>query len=146
MRLRAWCPSSSPPPQRVSKIPIDTPLRRRARHSGRLSSVNVDDNELEEYLSSIHTDAKHFDRAAVGKKMPLSRAMPSVCKEIVFTAPKFGLVFQRESDSFGYKPTVIVQSISYASPAAGLIGTGDQVVAVDGKCVMYVIEETWWRS
>jgi hypothetical protein len=126
---------------RVSKIPIDTPLRRRARHSARmLSSVNVDDNELEAYLTSIHTDAKDFDRAAVGKRMPLSRSLPPVCKELVFTSPKFGLVFQRELDAFGYKPLIMVQSISYASPAAGLIGTGDHLIAVDGKSVVYVHE------
>ena len=107
--------------------------------------MNVDDSELEAYLTSIHSEAQQFDRVAVGKKMPLSRAVGCVCKEVVFTAPGFGLVFQRECDAFGYKPLVVVQSISYASPAAGLIGTGDQVIAVDGVCVLYVRLGKLWR-
>ena len=68
---------------------------------------------------------------SVMKKMPLSQARETSCKEIVFFGPKFGIAFQRETDTFGYKPIVMVQSISFASPAAGLIGPGDQLLAVD---------------
>ena len=60
-------------------------------------------------------------------------------RQIVFTSPNFGIQFQREMDSFGYRPQVQVFAISFSSHAAGLVGIGDHLMAVDGRPIAYVV-------
>ncbi len=59
-------------------------------------------------------------------------------KQLVFYQPNFGIVFKRDVDTFGFNPVIIVYAISADSPAAGLLGVGDQLVAVDDTVITYV--------
>lgn len=92
----------------VSRLPVDTPIRRRARRPVSMMPMS-DEADLEDYLATIREGAHAFDRRATAARQSSITASVPVAKEIVFTAPKFGLTFQREQDAFGYKPIVVVQ-------------------------------------
>jgi hypothetical protein len=134
-------------------LPLETPLRRRARESNLVSLSSRDDPVLEEYLHLIHQGAQHFDRThdqrrhhqAAGSVQPIQ-------KELIFAAPGFGITFGRDTDTFGMNPIIVVQAIHPRSPAAGLVGLGDQLIAVDVypvTCVVqcvYPLGAVWWRG
>ncbi len=61
-----------------------------------------------------------------------------VQKQLVFYQPHFGVVFKRDVDTFGFNPVVIVHAIAPESPAAGLLGVGDQLIAVDNNSITCV--------
>ena len=124
----------------MAALPLETPLRRRARESNLVSLSSRDDPVLEEYLHLIHQGAQNFDRSqnmrkhrqAVGMDQPIQ-------KQLVYTTPGFGVTFGRDTDAFGMNPIIVVQAIDPDSPAAGLIGLGDQLLAVDDLPVTYAI-------
>ncbi len=115
---------------------MDTPLRTRARESNLVSLSTRDDPQLEEYLHMIHQDARHHDRSqtARSRKQAAGSEQP-IQKELVFTAPNFGITFSRDTDTFGMNPIIVIEAVDAASPAAGLVGLGDQLLAVDGRPV-----------
>lgn len=116
----------------VAALPMETPMRRRARESNPVTLSSRDDPVLEEYLHSIHQDARDFDRThdmrhhrqAAGSEQPIQ-------KQLVYSSPGFGITFGRDTDTFGMNPIIIIQAIHPDSPAAGLVGLGDQLLAVD---------------
>jgi hypothetical protein len=59
---------AAPTDHRVAALPIETPLRRRARESNLVSLSSRDDPVLEEYLHLIHQGAQLIDRAAERKR------------------------------------------------------------------------------
>ncbi len=123
----------------VAQLPIETPLRRRARESNLVSLSSRDDPVLEEYLHLIHQGAQLFDKSSERKRqMHFSGSDEPIQKQLVFYQPHFGIVLRREVDAFGFNPVVIVYAIAPESPAAGLIGVGDQLIAVDDKPMTYV--------
>ena len=94
---------------------------------------------LEEYLHLIHQGAQLFDRSSEHKRAThFSGVDEPIQKQLVFYQPNFGLVLKRDVDTFGFNPVVIVYAIAPESPAAGLVGVGDQLIAVDDKPMTYV--------
>jgi hypothetical protein len=129
----------------VAQLPIETPMRRRARDSNLVSLSSRDDPVLEEYLHLIYQGAQMFDKtvdrrhaAGGGGAAAVTAAMSAVDtvhKQLLFFSSDFGISLRRDVDAFGCNPVVIVYAIAPTSPAAGLLGIGDQLVAVDGKAV-----------
>ena len=112
-------------------MPIDVPHFRFKHSCGR-------DAELEQCWATIARNAERLDDVLDRNKHVISLQPQAVCKEVVFYHPCFGLTFQREMDAFGFKPVIIVQSVSFASPAAGLIAPGDELLVVDGDSILCV--------
>lgn len=66
---------------------------------------------------------------------------PPVQKEVVFSEPGFGLVFSkctRKHTALDRFPKVIVHAIDTDSAAAGVVGLGDQLIAVDDRPILCV--------
>ena len=111
-------------------------MRRRARESNLVTLSSRDDPVLEEYLHLIHQGAQNYDRSqdirrhrqAAGLDQPIQ-------KQIVYTSPGFGITFGRDTDTFGMNPIIVVQAVDPDSLAAGLVGLGDQLLAVDNRPV-----------
>lgn len=117
---------------------METPLRRRARESNLVSLSSRDDPVLEEYLHLIHQGAQNFDRSVDQRRhRQVAGAVQPIQKQLVFANPGFGISFGRDTDTFGMNPIIIVQAIHPLSPAAGLVGLGDQLLAVDDLPVTY---------
>lgn len=118
---------------------METPLRRRARESNLVSLSSRDDPVLEEYLHLIHQGAQMYDRSHDARRHRQVTGLDQpIQKQLVFSAPGFGLTLGRDTDAFGMNPIVVIEAIHPNSPAAGLVGLGDQLIAVDGRPVTCV--------